>query len=259
MHPAPYEDRADDPCGPSVTAVNDVESGLVHLRVRGAWDPELHARTNRWLGKSFAERPAAVIVDLGGLVDPEATSLPTWLHARRVGACLEPPIEVAVCLPAGHLAGRLNRMGAGRFLPTFTTVSEARTAMLSRRVLTDRVVRRLPPERGSLATARRMITGCCTGWDLPDLSDDAALIVSELVANAVEHAGTEVLLLVSRRRDGVHIAVCDEDPALPRVPEHDEVLHLRGRGLILIEAITHCWGAMPTATGKVVWATLHRR
>ncbi len=259
MHPAPYEDRAGDPRGSSVTAVNDVESGVVHLRVRGAWTPDLHDRTSRWLRKCFAEGPAALIVDLGDLDDPEATSLPAWLNARRTGAGREPPIEVAVCLPGGHLAGRLNRMGAGRFLPTFTTVSEARTAMLSRRVLTDRVVRRLPPERGSLAAARRLVTGCCTGWDLPDLNDDATLIVSELVANAVEHAGTKMLLLVSRRRDGVHIAVCDEDPALPRVPEHDEVLHLRGRGLMLIEAITHCWGAMPTATGKVVWATLHRR
>ncbi len=40
------------------------------------------------------------------------------------------------------------------------------------------------------------------------------------------------------------------------MPEHDSDMHLRGRGLMMTGATAAAWGAMPTATGKVVWATL---
>lgn len=247
-----------DPHGRSVAAINDVENGVVHLTVRGDWNAALRQEATRWLQKAFAERPAAVLVDLVGLRDPAASSRPTWLNARRTGARLEPPVDVAVCVPPGELSDSLDRMGAGRSLPTFPTLAQAQAAVLERRVLTDRVLLRGAARTGSLAAARRLIIGACTAWGVPELCEDAALVVSELVANAVEHAGTPLVVLASRRSDGVHIAVCDQDPRMPVVPEHDDAVHLRGRGLLLVEAVSSGWGAMPTAGGKVVWATLRR-
>ncbi len=258
MQPGSHDGRVVDPRGPSVVAVNDVESGLVQLTVRGTWDTMLRQQTTRWLHKAFAEGPAGVIMELTGLDDPADASLPTWLAARHTGAGLEPPVDVAVCLPPGRLAERLDRMGAGRFLPTFTSVPEARTAVLSRRVRTDRMVMRSGPSPAAQAAARRLVTEACAAWTMPDLVDDATLAVSELVANAVEHAGTDLVVLISRRPGGLHIAVCDEDTRMPQMPDHDEEMHLRGRGLRLIEAVARSWGVMPTAGGKVVWATLRR-
>ncbi len=258
MTPEPQDGRAADPRGRSVVAISDVEDGLVRLTVRGEWDADLRQEATRWLHKSFAERPAAVIVDLAGMHDPAASSLPTWLTARRTGARLEPAVDVAVCVPPGELADRLDRMGADRFLPSFTGMPEARAAVLGRRVRTDRVLLRSGPLPGALAATRRLVTGACVAWEMPELSADAALVVTELVANAVEHARTDFVLLASRRPDGVHIAVCDEDRRMPEVPEHDRTMRLRGRGLLLIQAVACGWGAMPTAGGKVVWATLRR-
>jgi anti-sigma regulatory factor (Ser/Thr protein kinase) len=117
---------------------------------------------------------------------------------------------------------------------------------------------RLAPLPGASAAARRLVTRACTDWELPDLVADAALVASELVANAVEHACTEVLVLIRRESGGVRIEVCDDDSGMPCMPEHDGVLHRRGRGMRLVETVSRSWGAEPTATGKVVWATLRR-
>jgi anti-sigma regulatory factor (Ser/Thr protein kinase) len=193
------------------------------------------------------------------MTDPELTSLPTWLAARRTGAGLEPPVDVVLCVPPGDLARRLDRMGAGRFLRAFPSTSEARAAVLGRQIVTDRLLRRFPARPGTLAEARRLVTGACTAWGTPELGGNATLVISELAANAVEHAASDFVVLIARRPDGVHIAVCDDDPRMPRMPAHaDGPLHLRGRGLRLIETLSSTWGAMPTATGKVVWATLRR-
>jgi anti-sigma regulatory factor (Ser/Thr protein kinase) len=86
----------------------------------------------------------------------------------------------------------------------------------------------------------------------------AGLIVSELVDNAVRHAGTTIVLTVSRRGVGLHLAVNDDDPELPilagpasqRPGESREDSH----GLRAVHTAAAVWGAMPTSTGKVVWA-----
>jgi anti-sigma regulatory factor (Ser/Thr protein kinase) len=200
-------------------AVDEVENGPVPLTVRGTWDAALRQETTRRLHECFAEGPAAVIVDL-----------------------TEP----------------LDRMGADRLLPTFTSLPEARTTAPSRHVSTDRMLMRSPPRPGALRAGRRLVTQACAAWSMPELAGDAALVVSELVANAVEHAGTDLVVLVSRRPDGVHIAVRDEDDRMPQMPVHDQETHPRGRGLQLIESVARSWGVMPTAGGKVVWATLRR-
>ena len=117
---------------------------------------------------------------------------------------------------------------------------------------------RLPPRPGASAAARKLVAAACAAWEMSELTTDAVLVVSELVANAVEHAATELVVLIRRDDDGVRIEVCDLDGRLPQRPDHDGVVHLRGRGMHLVETVSHSWGAEPTAAGKVVWATLRR-
>jgi hypothetical protein len=132
---------------------------------------------------------------------------------------------------------------------------EARRAVLSRLPLTERVQANLPPQPDALTLAGDLINAVCQAWHLPQLRGRAGLIMAELVGNAVRHAGTDIVVVASRRGTGIHLAVNDQDPRLPEPPprgvQHPDE---RGQGLRRVHAAATVWGAMPTETGKVVWA-----
>ncbi|WP_432109635.1 ATP-binding protein [Streptomyces sp. AA1529] len=115
----------------------------------------------------------------------------------------------------------------------------------------------LPREPESAAIARRLVRAACTAWALEAVADDAALVVSELVANAVQHARRESIRVVVERTGlrTVRVAVADFSRARPvarAVGEGDE----DGRGLALVEELAVGWGADERRWGKVVWAEL---
>jgi anti-sigma regulatory factor (Ser/Thr protein kinase) len=123
------------------------------------------------------------------------------------------------------------------------------------------LVLHLPPGPESPSLARNLAGHACCLWDRADLLHPARLVVSELVTNAVEHAGSEITVVVSRHGDGLHLAVADAVPRLPTLlrlapPQPDRPLDERGRGLRTVQATATEWGAAVTPTGKVVWATL---
>jgi anti-sigma regulatory factor (Ser/Thr protein kinase) len=98
-------------------------------------------------------------------------------------------------------------------------------------------------------------------WGLDDLVDDGALIVSELVANAVQHARRD-FIRVSVDRPGaarvVRIGVVDFSKVHPvRKDACDEDEDESGRGLALVEGLARDWGTEPLPWGKRVWAELH--
>ncbi|MFD8386549.1 ATP-binding protein [Streptomyces sp. NPDC059679] len=100
-------------------------------------------------------------------------------------------------------------------------------------------------------------------WGLADEAETAALVMSELVANAARHArGRTIRMTINRPADDrVYVAVIDRAPLqLPqlRTPGPDAV---QGRGLLLVSAVSHRWGweYMGTGTrpwGKRVWCEL---
>ncbi|MBB5956853.1 two-component sensor histidine kinase [Saccharothrix tamanrassetensis] len=89
----------------------------------------------------------------------------------------------------------------------------------------------------------------------PDVAEDAALVVTELVSNAVDHATGPLELTVSRTVQGIRIDVADQSPAMPQ-PRPVQVDSARGRGLIIVAALSRDWGTTPTTRGKTVWAEL---
>ncbi|MFJ9030032.1 ATP-binding protein [Streptomyces sp. NPDC102274] len=115
----------------------------------------------------------------------------------------------------------------------------------------------LPREPESAATARRLVRTACAAWELEELTEDGALIVSELVANAVQHARRESIRVVIDRPGGacVRIGVVDFSKVLPepKVPDDDEE---GGRGLALVAELADHWGTEPLPWGKRVWAEL---
>ncbi|MER5939656.1 ATP-binding protein [Streptomyces sp. NPDC001928] len=114
---------------------------------------------------------------------------------------------------------------------------------------------------GSPAQARRLTRARLNGWSVcEDTCDTAALVVSELVTNAIVHTASEHI--VCELRDGadlVRIAVRDEGcaPGEPR-PTSARPEEEHGRGLLLIDALCHAWGAQEHGSGLVVWADLTR-
>ncbi|KOX20650.1 serine/threonine protein kinase [Saccharothrix sp. NRRL B-16348] len=114
----------------------------------------------------------------------------------------------------------------------------------------------MPASAGSSARARQVVGDAAAAWGLSDdAADDAALVVTELVSNAVDHATGPVGLTVSRTESGLRIEVADQSSALPQ-PRPVRVDSARGRGLIIVAALSRSWGTEPTADGKVVWAEL---
>jgi anti-sigma regulatory factor (Ser/Thr protein kinase) len=67
----------------------------------------------------------------------------------------------------------------------------------------------LPPELASAGRARRLVDAAVREWGLAHLADDVALCVSELAANAVLHAHTEIELVVECKGTGVRVGVHD--------------------------------------------------
>ncbi len=115
------------------------------------------------------------------------------------------------------------------------------------------------------AQAREFVTLTLNGWALPGLVPDAAVVVSELVTNAVQHAldpaSTDdgdypVWLGIFLHPGDLVCAVTDPSSTPPR-PRSADACALGGRGLQLIGALSDSWSWSPTPPrGKTVWATL---
>ncbi|MFD4787377.1 ATP-binding protein [Streptomyces sp. NPDC058459] len=118
----------------------------------------------------------------------------------------------------------------------------------------------LPRQPESAALARRLARTALTTWDLSHLTDDAALVISELVANAVQHAQRDSIRVTVERAasDTVRVSVTDFSGTLPE-PRTPTANDENGRGLTLIAALATNWGTDERRWGKVVWAELEGR
>ena len=103
---------------------------------------------------------------------------------------------------------------------------------------------------------RRRVRALLVGWGMSDdRTDDALLVLEELVANVLDHARTRFRLVVRLSGDVLHIAVHDDSPRSPDLQPIDPHA-VRGRGLQLVEALTLRWGYAQQDGGKTVWADL---
>ncbi|WP_237404782.1 ATP-binding protein [Actinacidiphila reveromycinica] len=115
----------------------------------------------------------------------------------------------------------------------------------------------MPSVVGSAGTARRLVRIALCAWGLEPLADDAEIVVTELVSNAVEHAGGQpVRVTVVRPGPGtVRIGVVDRSRVLP-VPRVSVPDDEHGRGLAVVDVLAQCWGVTQLPSGKSVWAVL---
>ncbi|HWG65429.1 MAG TPA: SpoIIE family protein phosphatase [Streptosporangiaceae bacterium] len=123
------------------------------------------------------------------------------------------------------------------------------------------------PEPASVAAARKFVRETLQTWlgpapagDDPALVDDAVLLTSELVTNAVVHARTPVQVTCKLAASVVEVVVRDNHPArmVPGPDEHETVPAERtsGRGLLLPSALATAWGVSYGPAAKAVWFRL---
>ena len=117
----------------------------------------------------------------------------------------------------------------------------------------------LPADSTAPRRARALLRAATEDWGLDDdLYEDAAMVVTELVANAVDHAGTDSTLTVDLDDRGLRVAVRDGRPDCAPRPRPVDPTAPRGRGLQMIDALTASWGVVVHADGKTVWAVLQQ-
>lgn len=112
------------------------------------------------------------------------------------------------------------------------------------------------------AAARRFVRQVLGEWSLSHLAEDAVLLTSELVTNAVVHAGTGVELTCRLDAEAVpprlEIEVDDQQPGrtVLDVPPPAEEMATSGRGLALAGMLADAWGVTYTRSAKRVWVRM---
>jgi hypothetical protein len=95
-----------------------------------------------------------------------------------------------------------------------------------------------------------------------DTCDTAALVVTELVTNAIVHTASRHIVCELHDSDElVRIAVRDEGcaPGRPQASARQRPEEEHGRGLLLVDALCHAWGTREHGPGLLVWAELPRK
>ncbi|MEU9229568.1 SpoIIE family protein phosphatase [Streptomyces massasporeus] len=122
----------------------------------------------------------------------------------------------------------------------------------------DTATWRLPARSDAPARARTQVAALLRRWGTRDETrDNALLLVSELVTNAVRFAEGPVTVRLIRAGHGLLCEVGDSGNGRPRLRRGD-LLDNGGRGLSIVHRLTTRWGVRWTDTGKVVWAEVAR-
>jgi anti-sigma regulatory factor (Ser/Thr protein kinase) len=116
----------------------------------------------------------------------------------------------------------------------------------------------LPAALTSGAQARGQLRELLDGSALRTVLDEAQLLVTELVNNAVVHARSDVLVRVDEQPGALRVAVSDRGQGRwrrrPAPPDATS-----GRGLLLVEALADTWGTAIEGDTKTVWFELRPR
>ncbi len=118
---------------------------------------------------------------------------------------------------------------------------------------TPRTERELPLSRSAPALARAFLREATCVAHAGEVLDDAVLLVSEVVTNAVLHGGSPIVVTVECDGRALQVRVRDGSPVLPTPRETGSTDDENGRGLRLIDLISAEWGVDPAPEGKNVW------
>jgi PAS domain S-box-containing protein len=110
----------------------------------------------------------------------------------------------------------------------------------------------LAPVATSAGRARALLRRVLAGHDREDALDPAQLAMSEIVTNALVHAGTPMHLRILLTPHGLRVELTDGSQRMPARRAFGAAA-ATGRGLHLVDELASRWGAYPAGEGKVVW------
>jgi anti-sigma regulatory factor (Ser/Thr protein kinase) len=114
----------------------------------------------------------------------------------------------------------------------------------------------LAPDPTSPMKARAFVGITLHEWGCDCVEAVAALLVSEVVTNAVKHVRSAAVLSARYEEGRVEVRVRDESDALPMLQQTDPEGET-GRGLMLVNALADQWGVEPlSGGGKSVYFVL---
>ena len=119
--------------------------------------------------------------------------------------------------------------------------------------LTGRETAWFPVEPGSVAAARTWLLGRSSELVAGQRSEDLALVLSEIVTNAVRHGGGQVEISVTPKPEFLCVQVTDDGPGFVPRPGAMASEPSGGFGLFLVERLTRRWGLTREAQRTRVW------
>ncbi len=230
------------------------EPGYAVAIARGWLSSATVAQLHRQLEKLLRDT-GTVLVDISRL-------LLGWRFAVRVfptaldAAGGWPCSRLVLFGPDAKLAAALAASRVPRSVPVVRNEAQARAAAQTRPELVRRSLR-LPAETTAPRLARAFVGALGTDWSLDRRTvEDAALIATELVANAVVHARSCSVLTAELTADRMGISVRDQTRhRRPRSHPSDGEAS-SARGLTIIGRVAQDWGVIEHRDSKVVWARL---
>jgi anti-sigma regulatory factor (Ser/Thr protein kinase) len=227
----------------------------------------------------LGEVPDVAIVDLEmkGSVDVAELARSVWPNCAVVFRSGREPAEISLAgrlsgavgflhedLDAQHLSRELDHLlslvgvAESAMAGTRADEPEAGTSAPSPSASSNGVKHTLAAHPRSAGEARRAVQASLSSWAVDDFSDDAALLVTELVTNAVRHVGSEVEVSVVLRPDALRVEVSDFSPvgAVEAISASSDAEG--GRGLAIVEGLASRWGVITHSAGKTVWFELDR-
>ncbi|GAA4577223.1 ATP-binding protein [Micromonospora coerulea] len=229
------------------------ESPVTLVRLAGALDLATMRAVHTTLDRCLTAQPDALVVDLTEVEVADPLALSVFAAAARRAADW-PAVPMVLCAPPPDAAAWLAETTTCRVVPVRPDCAEA--TALAGAAAAPRLRARLEPVAEACRRARELVADACGRWNIPELTGPASLVLTELVANVVRHAGTPMQVTVTLRRPYLQVAVADGSRRAARAVTGRDARAEGGRGLMLVRELTQRWGSAPTGDGKVVWAML---
>lgn len=230
----------------------DIHKDLTSIVLSGPIDHGQAGAVYDLIDSCLDEGPDAVILDLRDVEElPHAVAqaIDAAAHQPRLGL---PDIEL-------FLTGSPGNDRVGPFTACLS-IEDALAAVAGRQAGHEETQLPFDNTVSAPGEARQMVRQACQQWNLDHLAPDAALILSELVSNTIQHTGDGGVATASSRPGYLKLRVTDSDPRplTPIGPTFPSNLAPGGRGLIMIDRIGSRWGYRIHHGGdaKVVWTTL---